>query len=301
MTVLDDKTPTNREGSAGGSGSAAETLVIRPRHSAADRVRLRRRAKVIDNLLRFGVPVAILVVWQLGAVFDTYDRRFFPAPVDVVRSLGKALESGVLQDAVLVSTYRLLVGFVIGAIVGLVMGLLLGRIRRLNIALDPIISALYTVPKLAMLPILLLIFGLSDLPIIVLIAASVFFIVVISTTASVVSVQSNYLEPAKCFGATRFQTLRHVILPASLPAVFVSLRLAAGNAVLVLIGIEFVQGSKGMGYLIWNSWQLFDVGRMYVGVVLVAIFGVLFQSAITGIGKLLTPWTRRGRGSNTSG
>ncbi|OYD61465.1 ABC transporter permease [Rhodococcus sp. OK302] len=295
MTTIDEKSA--RPGPSPGAASVGEsssTVTFRPRYSAADRVRKNRRGKIIDNSLRFGVPMAIVLLWQIGAILDAYDRRFFPAPVDVVRSLKKAVSSGVLQDAFLVSAYRLIVGFVVGALVGLLMGFLLGRIPRLNIALDPIISALYTVPKLAVLPILLLMFGLSDLPILMLIAASVFFIVVISTTASVVSVQKNYLEPAQCFGATEFQTLRHVILPASLPAVFVSLRLAAGNAVLVLIGIEFVQGSKGLGYLIWNSWQLFDVGRMYVGVVLVAIFGVLFQMSITGIGKMLTPWTRRG-------
>ena len=274
--------------------AAGETLRIRPRYSSAERLRRRRRSTAIDNVLRFGVPIGLVVLWQLGAMVGAYDRRFFPAPEDVVRSFDRAIENGTLQDALLVSGYRLIVGFVAGAIIGLVAGFLLGRIRRLAIAFEPVISALYTVPKLALLPILLLIFGLSDIPILVLIAASVFFIVVISTTAAVSSVQGTYLEPAECFGSTRYQTVRHVILPASLPAVFVSLRLAAGNAVLVLIGVEFVQGSKGMGYLIWNSWQIFDVGRMYVGVVLVAVFGVLFQMSITGLGKLLTPWTRRG-------
>lgn len=274
--------------------AAGESLKIRPRYSAADRVRRKRRSTAIDNALRFGVPIALVVLWQVGAMVEIYDRRFFPAPEDVVRSFDRAIENGTLQDALQVSGYRLIVGFVAGAIIGLVAGYLLGRVRRLAIAFEPLISAFYTVPKLALLPILLLIFGLNDLPILILIAASVFFIVVISTMAAVSSVQGTYLEPAECFGATRFQTVRHVILPASLPAVFVSLRLAAGNAVLVLIGIEFVQGSKGMGYLIWNSWQIFDVGRMYVGVVLVALFGVLFQMSISGLGKLLTPWTRRG-------
>lgn len=288
MTTTSDRAAANSHGTP--------TLVtFRPRFSADDRVRRRRRGVLIDNLLRFGVPIGLLVLWQLGVILDGFDRRFFPAPADVVTALDKAIGTGVLQQATLVSAYRLAVGFVIGALAGLLMGFALGRIRRLNVALDPIISALYTVPKLAMLPILLLVFGLSDLPILVLIAASVFFIVVISTAASVTTVQQGYLEPARCFGATRTQTLRHVILPASLPAVFVSLRLAAGNAVLVLIGIEFVQGSQGLGWMIWNSWQLFDVGRMYVGVVLVAVFGVLFQALITGIGRLLTPWTRRGR------
>ncbi|WP_181780452.1 ABC transporter permease [Pseudonocardia pini] len=273
---------------------AGSRIVFAPKVSLADRYRRNARGRRIDNALRFGVPIGLLVIWQLAAMLDLFDRRFFPSPGDVVESLGTAIGTGVLQEAALVSTYRLVVGFVVGALVGLLMGFVLGRVRRLNVALDPIISALYTVPKLAMLPILLLIFGLSDLPILILIAASVFFIVVISTTAAVTAVQKNYLEPAQCFGATGLQTLRHVVLPASLPSVFVSLRLAAGNAVLVLIGIEFVQGGAGMGYLIWNSWQLFDVGRMYVGVVLVAVFGVLFQTLITGLGRLATPWTRRG-------
>lgn len=291
MTTVNDRTVARP---APAAPTGVGTVTFRPRFSTDDRDRRIRRSRAVDNALRFGVPIGLLLLWQLGAVLEAFDRRFFPAPADVVESLGTAIANGILVEATLVSSYRLFVGFVAGALVGLLMGFVLGRVRRLNVALDPIISALYTVPKLAMLPILLLIFGLSDLPILILIAASVFFIVVISTTASVITVAKSYLEPAQCFGATRLQTLRHVILPASLPAVFVSLRLAAGNAVLVLIGIEFVQGDEGLGYLIWNSWQLFDVGRMYVGVVLVAIFGVLFQTLITGLGRLATPWTRRG-------
>jgi ABC-type nitrate/sulfonate/bicarbonate transport system permease component len=279
-----------RRSSAGPDGD--DPLVVIRRAGAAERdlERYLRRRRVTDNLLRFGVPLVLLCLWQVAAVNGVIDRQFWPAPTDVYAALKEAIDSGILQEALAVSLKRLFLGWTIGCLAGMAVGLLLGVFRPLRVAIDPIISALYTVPKLAILPLLLLVFGLDDTPIIILVGLSAFFIVVISTTSAVVSVGESYLDPARSFGASRFQTWRHVVGPAVLPEVFVSLRLAAGIAVLVLIGVEFVQGGKGLGWMIWNSWQLLLADRMYVGIVTVALIGVVFQAAIKIVGNLVSPW-----------
>lgn len=252
----------------------------------------RRRRLVVDNALRWGTPVALVVVWQVVCTSGAVDRRFWPAPTDIVDSFGQAISSGVLLEATVSSLVRILVGFAFGAAAGIVLGILLGTMRPLRVALDPIISALYTVPKLAILPLLLLVFGLGDTPKIILVALGVFFIVVISTTAAVCNVADAYMEPARSFGASTLQTFRHVTVPAVLPEVFTSLRIGIGNAILLLIGVEFVQGQEGLGFLIWNSWQIFLADRMYVGIVTVAVLGVLMQSSVAWLGRRLAPWTR---------
>ncbi|MCG2621313.1 ABC transporter permease [Arthrobacter sp. I2-34] len=251
-----------------------------------------RRRRIIDNLLRIGAPILLIVAWQLVVSTGLLDRRFWPAPTDVLLSFQENVATGRLAEALVSSMTRILLGYLIGSVAGILGGIALGVFRPLRIALEPIISAVYTVPKLAILPLLLLLFGLGDVPKIILIALGVFFVTIISTIAAVTSIPEGYLEPARSFGANRVQTFRHIIVPAIMPDIFVALRLAAGQAVLLMIGIEFVQGDEGLGYMIWNSWQLFLADRMYVGIVSVALVGVVFQTTVKWIGQRLTPWEK---------
>lgn len=275
-----------------GENGLSSVVTRLPGPAETDPVAFLKRRRRIDNLLRFGVPALLILAWQLSAMVELIDERFFPAPTDIARACVDAIETGVLQEALWISVRRLLLGFALGSVVGILVGFALGVVRPLRVALDPVISALYTVPKLALLPLLLLIFGLGDMPKVLLVAMSIFFIIVISTVASIVAISESYREPARSFGASPLKTFGHVLLPAVLPEIFVSLRIAAGMAVLVLLGIEFVQGGEGLGYLIWNSWQLFLSDRMYVGIVTVALLGVVFQTIIKWIGQLVTPWAR---------
>jgi ABC-type nitrate/sulfonate/bicarbonate transport system permease component len=260
----------------------------------SDPVGFLRRRRRNDNLLRFGVPLLIILSWQISAELELLNRRFFPAPSEIWQAMIDSVRSGVLQDAIVSTSQRLFIGYLAGAVIGIFGGFVLGTVRSLRVAFDPVISALYTVPKLAVLPLLLVIFGIGDTPKIILVALGVFFIVVISTTSAVANLPSSYREPAQSFGAGPLQSFRHVTLPAVLPDIFVALRIAAGTAVLLTIGIEFVQGGEGLGWLIWNSWQLFVTDRMYVGIVAVSLLGAVFQGAIKYLGRLLTPWTQAG-------
>lgn len=212
------------------------------------------------------------------------DRQFWPAPLDVLGKLGQTLADGLLPGMLWATVERLLIGFVIGAGVGTGLGLLLGSVRPLRTGVEPVISPLYTVSKLAIYPLLLL-FGIGDLPKIILTGPGVFYITCLSTVSSVVSISPAMHEPMRSFGAARMQTFRHLILPAALPEIFVALRLGAGMSVLVLIGIEMIQGADGLGWLIWSSWQVFDTERMYVGILVAAVFGVLFQEAVKTLGR----------------
>lgn len=277
------------------AATTAGTVVIRrPSAVEADPVRFFKRRRVLDLCLRIGGPILLIGFWQVAAVNEfVIDRKFFPAPTDTIRAFRRSIDSGLLQESARISAERIGYGFVLGSAAGLLFGLALGVNRWLRVALDGTLSALYTVPKLALLPLLLVIFGLGDGPKIILIAMSCFFIVAISTIESVVSIPTSVFEPIRSCGAGRLQIFRHVTLPTILPALFVSLRLAIGSAVIVLVGIEFVQGGEGLGWMIWNSWQVFNVGRMYVGIVTVAVIGVLFQLAIQLLGRALTPWTEK--------
>jgi sulfonate transport system permease protein len=156
------------------------------------------------------------------------------------------------------------------------------------------------VPKLAILPIFLVILGFDETPIIAVIAITVFFFVWISTMSAVTSIPETYRDVGRSFSASRWQTFRHILLPASLPQIFVGLRIAAGVAVLTLVGVEFVfPGSppRGVGYVINQGRQLNLPKQAYVGIVIAAVIGVVFIGIVKAVGHLLAPWAPRDRGS----
>jgi NitT/TauT family transport system permease protein/sulfonate transport system permease protein len=275
-----------------GEGGGLQVLRV-PGQVERDRAGYARRRRVIDNVLRWGTPVVILALWQVASVSGMVDRQFWPAPLDVIGKFWQTLTSGLLPANLWATVERLLIGYISGAVIGIALGLVLGTVRPVRTAIEPVISALYTVPKLAIYPLMLLLFGIGDTPKIILTALGVFYITCLSTLTAVISITPAMHEPMRSFQATPMQTFRHLTLPAALPDIFVALRLGAGMSVLVLIGIEMIQGADGLGWLIWSSWQVFDTERMYVGILVAAVFGVAFQESVKFLGRVLVPWMDR--------
>jgi ABC-type nitrate/sulfonate/bicarbonate transport system permease component len=255
--------------------------------------KIRRRR--IEIALGVTVPVLLLLGWQLASTTGTLDQRFFPAPSDLWSTGVHLYSNGQMEDFLRKSFARVFQGFFLGSAAGLLIGIGLGSSRTVRAALEPLVYALWTIPKLALLPLLLLIFGLGELPVVLLIAIECMFLVLIPTVSAIVSVPEPYREAAASFGATPRQMLRYVTLPAALPQMFVALRLAAGASVLVMVAAEYVDGKPGVGFFIFNSWQLFATKQMYVGIVTVAVAGAIWTLIVTGVGRVLTRWERAGR------
>ncbi|MGB4137592.1 MAG: ABC transporter permease [Microbacterium sp.] len=253
-----------------------------------DRWARRRRTQAI--VLGVATPIVLLLLWEVAATLGWVDQRFFPSPTKIWSAAVGEVRSGELFTDTWATLYPLLVGLVVGFFAGCVLGFLMGLARPLRLAFDPVLSALYTVPKLALLPLLLLMFGYGSVPKVVLIALGAFFIIWISVQEAVVSIPVGYLETARSFRINPFKTFFRVIFPKVLPDIFVSLRIAVGNAVLIAVGIEFVNGSEGLGYRIWNSWTLFIADKMYVGIVVVALLGYVLRLAVDLLRRVSIPW-----------
>ena len=272
--------------------AAPPTLRREPGPAERDRRAHRAGQRRWETALAWTVPVVLVGTWQWAAATEAISPLFFPAPTDIVTTGSEMVTSGELQHHLAASARRIALGLLIGTGSGMILGFAMGMSRLLRAALDSTLSALYVVPKLAMLPLLLLIFGVGETPTIMLVAIGVFFLVWITTMHAVMSVPEGWREAARSFGAGRRQLIRHVLLPASLPQILTGLRLATGMAVLTTVAIEFVQGSDGLGRLIWLSWTLFLPRRMYVGIVVVALLGVAAHLLVRLTARLLTPWDR---------
>lgn len=255
-------------------------------------LRRHRRLRNRDIALAVLTPVALLAVWQLAASTGLIDDRLFPPPSQTFVRGAAMFATGELYGHLGVTLARLLTGYLAGAAAGIAVGLAMGSWRPLRAALGPTFAALYALPKIAILPLLLLIFGLNDTPRVLSVGVTVFFILQINTLGAIHQIDARVLEAGRAYGATGWRLFRFVTIPAILPAIFTGLRVAVGTGVVVIIAVEFVASNDGLGYLIWNSWQLFQPERMYVGLLVVAVLGAVLTGIVALIEHLALPWRR---------
>jgi NitT/TauT family transport system permease protein len=205
-------------------------------------------------------------------------------------SFSRMVASGEIFHHLKVSLIRIALGYALGATPALILGLAMGLFRWLRTILDPFVAFAYPIPKSSILPLIMLIFGLGEMTKIVTVALGVFFLVLINTIAGVRNINSIYLDAAKNFGAGYFDTLFHIALPGALPLIFTGLKLGLGAGLILIVIAEMVGARNGLGYLIWESWQSFSVGRLYVGLILIGLLGYLSTIMMDELEKRLVPW-----------
>lgn len=253
--------------------------------------RSNRRRRIVELTLAVLFPAILIGIWQAASSFDWIDSRLYPSPFEIVGKTRDLFSERDLASDVWISVQRILWGYFWGALSGLVVGVGMGMFRLFRRTAEPTLVAMYTVPKLALLPIYLTVFGFGETTVIALIATTVFFFVWLSAMAAVMAVPEEYREAANSFGANRLQLFGHVILPAALPQIFVGLRLAAGVSVLMLVGVEFVLGGDGLGHVINGGRLLGLIEQTYVGIAIVAVIGVIFTALVRLAGRLVSPWS----------
>ncbi|WP_232549681.1 ABC transporter permease [Propioniciclava soli] len=287
-------TPTNHAATPASAPSESPDRAARTEAAARDERARERRLRTRDLVLAVATPVALLALWEVAARAGWIDIRVFSSPTAVAAQAATMASDGSLATHTLATLGRLTIGGLIGAVLGVVVGLLMGTSRALNAALGPTFAALYALPKVAILPILLFIFGLTETPRILSVVISVFFIMQINTVAGVHAIDAKLLEAARAYGARGLDRFRFVILPGALPYVFAGFRVAVGTGVIVITAVEMLASNTGLGYLIWNSWTLFMPARMYVGLVMVSLLGAGLTALFALLERRAIPW-RRGR------
>jgi len=259
--------------------------------AAVDREFVRERNRRWRDVgLSIGTPLVLLLLWEAGARFGWIDGRLFSPPLTIVSTGVGMIASGALWNDLIPTVLRLIAGFALAAIFGVMGGLLMGVWRPVRAALGPLFTVLYSVPKVAILPLFLLIFGLNETPRVLVVFVAVFFVVQINTLAGIVEIDSRILEAGRAYNATGFKQFWYVLLPGAMPSIFTSLRVSAGLAVVVVVSVEFVAANSGLGYLIWNAWQLFQPATMYVGLIVVSIIGAAVTGLIILVERIVLPW-----------
>src|SRR5690606_34514326 len=251
--------------------------------------------RAYQSALAWVFPILALAAWEWLARSAILNPRWFPPPTQIAGALwdltvnvdrfsglsllgrpwllpSRIAESGwagvaatFAESHLWATLSRVLIGFAIGAAPGVLIGIVMGLNKTVRAMLDATMSAVYVLPKIAVFPLLMLVFAdpFGEGPKVTVVAISAFFLVALSTMAGVQGIDPVLVQAGRNFGANRLQMFRHVILPGALPIVFNGLPLALGTALIVIVAVEFVRSQTGVGFLAYYHWQVLSTPKMY--------------------------------------
>lgn len=236
------------------------------------------------------VVAGLLLVWELLARGGVLPNVLFSSPSVVVQTLVQSIATGEMVSHALATMWRTAAGLVIGAVPGLLLGLGMGWSANLRRALDPLLAAVHPIPKIAILPLLMIFLGVGESARIAVASVAAFFPLLINSMAGVRQINPLYFEVAQTYGATPLKLFTRVVVPGSLPLVLSGLRLAANVTLLVTIAAEIVMADTGLGSLVWLAWETLRVELLYATLIVIALFGIALTGSITVLRRVLVPW-----------
>jgi sulfonate transport system permease protein len=235
-------------------------------------------------------PAALLLLWQWASSTGVLPSRFLPSPRAVLASFIALSSSGELWTHVRVSTVRAFSGFVIGGGLGLIFGLLTGSFRWAETLLDTTLQMIRNVPPLALIPLVILWFGIEESAKLFLVSIGVFFPVYINTYHGIRSVDRGLVEMGKSYGLFGWRLYREIILPGALPSILVGVRFALGFMWVILIVAETISARSGIGYMTMNAREFMQTDVMVVGILLYALLGKLADLLARGLERYWLRW-----------
>ncbi|WOD19789.1 aliphatic sulfonate ABC transporter permease SsuC [Paraburkholderia kirstenboschensis] len=242
------------------------------------------------SLAPWVAPLLILLAWETAARSGVLSTRVLPEPLAVVKAAWSLIQSGEMWADVKVSTWRAVSGFAIGGGIGLVLGLATGLFKPVEIALDSTVQMIRNIPALAMIPLVILWFGIEEQAKVFLVALGVFFPVYVNTFHGIRSVDSNLIEMARSYGVKGFALYRHVILPGALPSILVGVRFAFGLMWVTLIVAETISAQSGIGYMTMNAREFLQTDVVVVGILLYAALGKVADVLAKSLERVSLRW-----------
>jgi NitT/TauT family transport system permease protein/taurine transport system permease protein len=233
-------------------------------------------------------------VWELLTLFSVFPAVALPSPAAVYDAYVSTTTVGylgeTLQQDILYSVIRVVVGFVGAVIVGVLIGLLMARIRLVHQIIDPYLQFGRPVPPLAYIPLFVVWFGIGELPKILLILVGTLPIIIINTVAGVRNIPGERFEVAQCLGATPRQVFFRVVLPSALPEVFTGMKVGIGIAWTCLVAAELIASNVGLGWVVEQAANQLQIAIVIGGIIVIGILGYGMELCIRAAEAILVPW-----------
>ena len=268
------------------------------------RIRLRARRQTtsaykvwyqrsLSLIARYGLLVLFFAGWQIASSTGWLNAAVIPPLDKIFVALWNGITQGALLGDITISLQRAGLAFFAAIVVGIPLGLFMGQIRPLEQALDPILQLFRQTSALALYPIFILLLGLGETSKVFVIFWAALFPILLSTISGVKEVDAKLLEMAKTFGAGRLTLFYRVIVPASVPSIFVGLRLSATTALLLLIAAEMIGANQGIGFRVINAQYNFQIPMMFAAIFLLAFAGLLANAILVLLQRRLCRWNTR--------
>jgi len=278
-----------------GAGALRETRELTDDRARAERVAAERRRKVaLQNLgIRLVALTIALSLWQIVGM--NTDPVLFTTPIKVSVAAVNMIWNGELWQAMAPSLFVLMIGLTLAIIFGTAVGLLLARFHILDVAITVYITFLYSIPSVALVPLIVLWAGYETTAKVIILFLFAFFPMVINTYQGVKAVDPKLLEVGRAFRCSERQLWGNIILPASLPFIVTGIRLAVGRGMIGMVLADLYTAISGVGYLIVRSAGVLEVDRMFVPIVTLGLLGVTLTAILRYVEKRVAPWTAAGQ------
>lgn len=236
------------------------------------------------------VFLALIALAEIGTRTGFITALTLPKPSDVLATFGELYQSGLLFKHLVPSLSRLAVGASLGAAVGISVGVLIGLFSYIRAGLVPLVAALFPIPKIALLPLFVIWFGIDEASKYALIAFGTFTPTVVATYGAVDNVDRGLIRMGQSFGLTWWSIVRKIVLPGAMPGILSGLRVSLAIAIILLVAAEMLGAEYGIGAYILTAGSLYDLERLFAGVVILSVLGVLVSSVISAIERRLLRW-----------
>lgn len=246
--------------------------------------------KRLSALIPWLVPIGLLALWQIASTLGWLPSRILPAPSKVIQAAIEKIVDGSLQENLGISFLRAIVGLVIGGAIGFVLGLMNGLSKLSEKALDPTLQMVRNVPHLALIPLVIIWFGVEESARIFLVAFGVFFPIYLNTFHGIRNVDPHLIEMGRVYGMSPWQLFTKVILPGALPSIFVGLRFALGVMWLTLIVAEQIGAQSGIGHMAMQAREFVQTDVVMLSIVIYALLGKLADSATRFLEQRWLAW-----------
>jgi NitT/TauT family transport system permease protein/taurine transport system permease protein len=259
------------------------------------KIRLRRAGTRMNSYwLTVGVLVVSVLLWQAISMAGVFPPFALPSPVAVWQAFVDIVRNGYggqsLIGDILISCFRIVVGFVGAIAIGVPVGLLMSRNKIIFDLIDPLLQFVRPVPPLAYIPLLVVWFGIGELPKAILILVGTIPVIIIGTMSGVKSTPPLRIAVARTLGATNAQIFRKIVLPSALPEIFTSMRVGIGVAWTCLVAAELIAASSGLGWLVQFAGQALQVAVVIVGIVIIGVIGYAMELVIRKLENWIVPW-----------
>ncbi|MGL4090814.1 ABC transporter permease [Agrobacterium cavarae] len=246
---------------------------------------------VAPFLSRYGLVLGFLAAWQISSTQGWINPAVFPRLDIIVAALWKGIVGGALIDDIAISLQRSGIAFAAAVAIGIPLGLFMGQVAAVERALDPLLQFFRQTSALALYPVFILMLGLGEASKVFVIFWATLFPILLSTIGGVKEVDRKLIEMARTYGAGPIAIFRRVVLPASVPAIFVGLRLSATTALLLLIAAEMIGANKGVGFQVMNAQYNFQIPLMYASILLLALLGLAANAGLVLLQRKLCRWS----------